>query len=329
MKKILCLILTLVCIATAFCGCNLLDKQAVTLEDNIVITQNTENNNPSETVSAGEQTTSQANETTSLVGELSRIYETAESSHYVSETSTGSEEAETQDYTTEQSRSNAVTSTSKSASVSHKAAKQTTAAPTKTTVAPTKKYKPQKPNTAITTNKSQSGSESKGNKKDKYKTDPVPSGKPLPSEPESQKVDKKKTYTCTFSIECSTILNNLSDLEADKLDILPSNGVIFPAQTVNFYEGESVYDVLQRICKERHIHMESSWTPMYNSAYVEGIGNLYEFDCGSGSGWMYRVNGWYPNYGCSRYQLKQGERVEWRYTCDLGKDIGGSNAIGG
>ena len=74
--------------------------------------------------------------------------------------------------------------------------------------------------------------------------------------------------------------------------------------------------------------MEASWTPIYNSAYIEGIHNLYEFDCGNLSGWMYRVNGWYPNYGCSRYQLENGDVVEWRFTCDLGKDIGGSNAIG-
>lgn len=151
----------------------------------------------------------------------------------------------------------------------------------------------------------------------------------MPVEPENQTVNDKKTYTCTFSIECSTILNNLKDLEPDKMDAVPSNGIIFAAQTVTFYEGESVYDVLQRICKENGIQMEASWTPIYNSAYVEGIHNLYEFDCGSGSGWMYRVDGWYPNYGCSRYQLKQGEVVEWRYTCDLGKDIGGGYAIGG
>ena len=136
---------------------------------------------------------------------------------------------------------------------------------------------------------------------------------------------KGKTYTCTFSIECSTILNNLDQLEPDKLEMVPSGGVILSKTTVTFYEGESVYDVLQRLCKEKGIHMESSWTPIYNSAYIEGIHNLYEFDCGHLSGWMYRVNGWYPNYGCSRYQLKDGDVVEWRYTCDLGNDIGGKN----
>ena len=157
---------------------------------------------------------------------------------------------------------------------------------------------------------------------DKYKTDPVPEGKPMPVEPEDQEIDKKKSYTCTFSIECSTILNNLKDLDPDKRELVPSNGVILAPTTVTFYEGESVFDVLQRVCKEKGIHLESSWTPIYNSAYIEGIHNLYEFDCGELSGWMYRVDGWYPNYGCSRYQLKDGEKIEWRYTCDLGKDVG-------
>lgn len=158
--------------------------------------------------------------------------------------------------------------------------------------------------------------------KDKYETDPVPEGKPLPVEPENQEINNKKTYTCTFSIECSTILNNLKDLDPDKRELVPSNGVILAPTKVTFYEGESVFDVLQRVCKENGIHMESSWTPVYNSAYIEGIHNLYEFDCGELSGWMYWVNGWYPNYGCSRYQLVDGEVVEWRYTCDLGNDVG-------
>ncbi len=158
--------------------------------------------------------------------------------------------------------------------------------------------------------------------KDKYETDPVPEGKPLPVEPEDQEVNKKNAYTCTFSIECSTILNNLADLDPDKRELVPVGGVILAPTKVTFYEGESVFDVLQRVCKEKGIHMESSWTPIYNSAYIEGIHNLYEFDCGELSGWMYRVNGWYPNYGCSRYQLVDGEVVEWRYTCDLGNDVG-------
>ena len=127
---------------------------------------------------------------------------------------------------------------------------------------------------------------------------------------------------CTFSIECSTILNNLDRLNPDKRELIPSNGVILPPTSVAFREGESVFDVLQRVCRDKGIHLESSWTPLYNSAYIEGIHNLYEFDCGQLSGWNYRVNGRYPNLGCSGYVLSDGDKVEWRYTCDLGRDIG-------
>jgi len=66
-------------------------------------------------------------------------------------------------------------------------------------------------------------------------------------------------------------------------------------------------------------------TPVYQSAYIEGIGNLYEFDGGPTSGWMYSVNGAYPNCGSSAYVLQNGDTVCWRYTCALGADIGGRN----
>ena len=105
-------------------------------------------------------------------------------------------------------------------------------------------------------------------------------------------------------------------------------GDIMPARIVAITEGESVFDVLYRECRASGIHMASRWMPIYNSAYVEGIDNLYEFDNGELSGWMYSVNGWYPNYGCSQYSLKDGDVIAWRYTCDLGRDIGGSNVVG-
>lgn len=130
-------------------------------------------------------------------------------------------------------------------------------------------------------------------------------------------------FKCTISIECSNILSNQSKLSPAKKEVLPQDGIILPEQEVQFSEGESVFDILQRVCKENKIHLESSWTPMYDSAYIEGINNIYEFDCGKLSGWMYSVNGVFPNYGCSRYEVKEGDRIEWRYTCDLGADVDG------
>lgn len=166
-------------------------------------------------------------------------------------------------------------------------------------------------------------------KKDKYLTDPVPEGKPKPVEWQDVNVDKEKKLTVTLSVTAKTILDNMDSFNKDKLEVLPEGGVIYKAQTVTFYEGESVFDVLLREMKKNKIHMEFSMTPIYNSNYVEGINNLYEFDCGELSGWMYKVNGWFPNYGSSRYVLKDGDVVDWVYTCDLGRDIGGDVAVKG
>lgn len=166
-------------------------------------------------------------------------------------------------------------------------------------------------------------------KKDKYLTDPVPEGKPKPVELKDVKINKKKSYTATLSVSAKTILDNMSSFNEDKLEVLPADGVIYKAQTVTFYEGESVFDVLLREMRKHKIHLEFSMTPIYNSSYIEGIHNIYEFDCGELSGWMYKVNGWFPNYGASRYSLKDGDVIDWVYTCDLGRDIGGSNAASG
>ena len=164
--------------------------------------------------------------------------------------------------------------------------------------------------------------------KDKYQTDPVPEGKPLPVEPQDV-IAGDGEFTCVISVSCDTILDNMKFLDKEKRELVPDDGVIFPETAVVFYEGESVFNVLQRTMKQNRIHMEFVNTPIYNSAYIEGINNLYEFDAGELSGWMYKVNGWFPNYGCSRYQLKDGDVIEWVYTCDLGYDVGGSNAVGG
>ena len=164
--------------------------------------------------------------------------------------------------------------------------------------------------------------------KDQYMTEPVPEGKPDPVEPQDTTVDTATTHTCTFSISCETILDNMDKCVENKKFLVPKDGIISPATEVEFSEGESVFDVLQRVCRDNAIHMESNWTPMYNSAYVEGINNLYEFDGGRWSGWMYCVNDWYPNYGCGVYFVKPGEVIEWNYTCDLGCDLENGDPYG-
>lgn len=134
---------------------------------------------------------------------------------------------------------------------------------------------------------------------------------------------------CTLSIRCDTILKNLDALDPAKKGLIPSDGMLLAPVQVEFNEGETVFNILTRELKKRKMHLEFHNTPVYSSAYIEGINNLYEFDCGELSGWMYKVNGSFPGYGCSKYKLSPGDVVEWVYTCDLGRDVGGEGSARG
>ena len=148
---------------------------------------------------------------------------------------------------------------------------------------------------------------------------------PPVSEPEKPKEPASKVLKATISIRVDSILNNMKDLTPGKEQYVPQNGVLLKATTVEFSQGETVFDVLKRMAKAANIQLEYAYTPLYESYYVEGIQHLYEFDVGSESGWMYQVNGWFPNYGSSAYKLKDGDVIVWAYTCKgLGADIGGS-----
>ena len=135
--------------------------------------------------------------------------------------------------------------------------------------------------------------------------------------------DDHTANLCTITIRCDTILNNADKLESAKAPFVPVDGEILPMITAEFIPGETVFDVLKRVCEAADLQIEYSWTPLYDSYYIEGISHLYEFDCGFESGWMYKVDGWFPNYGCSAYELQGGEEIVWAYTCvGLGADLG-------
>lgn len=133
------------------------------------------------------------------------------------------------------------------------------------------------------------------------------------------------SQTVTISIRCDTILDNwdkLDDsLKSDKY--VPADGVILPTFRAVLRKGDTVYDIFSRVTRYSKIVTDCVYTVNYSSVYVKGINHLYEFSCGELSGWMYKVNGVFPGYGCSKYVLKGGDVIEWVYTCDLGRDVGG------
>ena len=127
--------------------------------------------------------------------------------------------------------------------------------------------------------------------------------------------------SCTVSISCTTVLDNWDKLAEAKRSIVPSNGIILGTVTVELQEGDTVFSVLQRVVSDYNIQMEYSVSPLYQTTYIEGLGNLYEKDCGARSGWMFAVNGVFPNYGASDCTVQDGDAIRWLYTCDLGSDL--------
>ncbi len=127
--------------------------------------------------------------------------------------------------------------------------------------------------------------------------------------------------TVTLSINCATILGQMDRLRDGKEPFVPTDGVILPEIPVDIKQGDSVFDVLKAACSKYDIQFEYSGQNAYNTIYIEGINQIYEKDCGSLSGWIFKVNGVQPQSGCSEYVLKSGDVVEWVYTCDLGNDV--------
>ena len=81
--------------------------------------------------------------------------------------------------------------------------------------------------------------------------------------------------------------------------------------------------MLVRVCRFEKIHMEYQGADRnsLNSVYVQGISNLYEYDCGELSGWIFLVNGKQADAASAKTKLSDGDKVEWIYSLELGKDV--------
>lgn len=117
----------------------------------------------------------------------------------------------------------------------------------------------------------------------------------------------------SFEIECKKILDKKDLWKKGIEEVIPSSGIYYNGKC-SFSKGESVYDLLKRVTKENNIALDSVYTPLYGTYYVKGIGGLYEFDCGSESGWMYSVNGQTPDVGSSKYTVSNGDKIVFFYV---------------
>lgn len=123
--------------------------------------------------------------------------------------------------------------------------------------------------------------------------------------------------TVTLSIRCDTIKD-----KADS-EYIPEDGTILDVTSFDIEEGDTVYDILNEAAQVYGIQVENSGSAgnAHGMVYISAINYLYEMQYGELSGWIYHVNGVSPSVNCGEYILKDGDEIEWLYTCELGYDL--------
>lgn len=125
---------------------------------------------------------------------------------------------------------------------------------------------------------------------------------------------KGQSMKIIMSIRCDSVSSRLDS------GLIPSDGTILKEAVYQVPEHASVLEALCFLAKKNQIVLDYTGNEK-TGAYVEGIQDLYESDYGSLSGWMYQVNGEFPNVSCSQYRLKEGDTLNWFYTTNMGKDV--------
>ncbi|MDD4781646.1 MAG: S-layer homology domain-containing protein [Tissierellia bacterium] len=141
-------------------------------------------------------------------------------------------------------------------------------------------------------------------------------------------LDTEKEYSYKVNID-GKVLTGKIVMDRVSVDPVPETkyaniyikgykGLILNESNIKIKEGENVLNFTLRILNENSISYEN------RNGYISSIDGQGEHDRGEGSGWMFSVNGVYPNVGAGMVTLKGGDTVKWLYTENFGKDIGGS-----
>ena len=128
----------------------------------------------------------------------------------------------------------------------------------------------------------------------------------------------------TFSADCKSVLGRMDTIDpsVNQPSVIPPDGVVIAECTLSLPEGSSAFDALITAARQQQVRVDytgSSW-----GTYVRSIGYISEFGFGELSGWMYCVNGEFPQVYAGEFTLHEGDVVEFVYTCDLGGDVGDS-----
>lgn len=125
--------------------------------------------------------------------------------------------------------------------------------------------------------------------------------------PEPEPDPEPETITVTVSVLCTLAVGNPN---LNPGVTVPSDGVMASGVSLELTPGQTAFDALQ----QTGLALDYSGSPSRKNVYLRGIGGLYERDCGASSGWVFSVNGKYPNTSCSNVSLNDGDAVSFQFT---------------
>lgn len=146
------------------------------------------------------------------------------------------------------------------------------------------------------------------------------SGSDQSSGPEVNELEAANNNLETPSQEGTQAVGEADRVYQVSLSIIGLEGHVILDTAVIESNEISVFELLKNYCDDMDIPLD--YTGAFEMAYIKGINNLYEFDYGPLSGWMYAVDGVFPTKSVGSYQLDSDKEVVFYYTLDSGKDIG-------
>ncbi|PWL88727.1 MAG: hypothetical protein DBY14_01785 [Escherichia coli] len=134
---------------------------------------------------------------------------------------------------------------------------------------------------------------------------------------ETQKPEQEYIY-CTVEIDCSEIVKNKDNFNKEQQVLydryVDGKRTILSPVTVKVKNKSSAYKATELACKQNGIKMTKKNSGF--GIYIVGFDGINEKMFGKTSGWHYYVNGKSPSFSCSAYELKDGDKVSFIYTCN-------------
>ena len=124
--------------------------------------------------------------------------------------------------------------------------------------------------------------------------------------------------TTTETMRVSFAATDVKQVPQATLKIKGLKGQQLKTRNVILEPNDTAYSVLVKAVGKPRVKARNT----QGQTYVTAIQGLKELDHGEGSGWMYSVNGTYPTQYAGEFTLKDGDRMEWSYTENYGKDLG-------